>query len=490
MSKRFVRMKKVIIPVLTAAVLLVQAGTAFAVSVDDIAELSRIGYTVEVTEADAQTGTLGRLVASASQVSATPFTAEQAQARGEAIDVTKANVTQFKDWNEGVWWAKSGGMQYAIAMGYIVGRDGPTVAADEPVTEAEFVTVLVRACLSADDIAKYKAQALEEYKQEQLDTAVFEGVAAPTDAEIEYSFNHGGVNWYVASGCYNAGVALGIVNGVMNKNATDINCTRAEMASLLVRAMRARGEDVDSIDSGKACGVMNDRALYTFSGEKYAGYGDDIGTVIGAGLIVGDQNRNFNPGATMTRGEMTEVILRLDNPKTNGSYPRESALAQLGFTETPTVSQSVAIDVVEPITIDMRNPGSHREPREGDTVIRPDGTSVVLERDAETGVLGWGQNVGCYLGTYLKAEDKTVTVNMFVFGSMAEGSMEEKLSCGWYRKCDIPGYEYSYHWENEWRAIKSATCPDYEGQDGEISENQLWRYDYLCGAWVWLGPVV
>ncbi len=431
-------------------------------------------------------------VASASQVSATPITYEQAQAKGEAVNLEAVDVSQFKDWDASQWWAKSGGVRYAIGMGYIVGRAGPTVAPYAPVTEAEFVTVLVRACLNQSDIAKYKAQALEEYKQDQRDNAAVEETTAPTDAEMEYSFEHGGVNWYVAGGYYNAGKALGIVNGTMNSNATDITCTRAQMASLLVRAMRARGEDTSTIDTGKAMGKMNDRALYSFQSGAYSGYGQDIGIAIGTGLIAGDENRNFNPGATMTRSEMAEVILRLDNPKMNGAYPRDYAKESVGVeqgTGTGT-GEGIVTPISEAITIDMRNPGSHREPREGDTIIRPDGTSVILKRDPETGVLGWGQNVGCYLGTYLQAEDMVIKENTRVFGSMLEGSVEEKLVGGVYQKCDIPGYEYSYHWYSEWERIKDATYPDYKGQDGEISENQLWVYDYTMGGWCWRGPSV
>lgn len=186
---------------------------------------------------------------------------------------------------------------------------------------------------------------------------------------------------------------------------------------------------------------------------------------------------------------MCEVLHRLDNP----SGQRQAVLKQSGLDGSTNSSSSSGPNgnanqtVSAPITIDMRTPDvPHRAPKEGDTIIRPDGSEVVLARDSKTGVLGFGQNVGAYLGTQTPGGDP-VTKDFYTYAETS-GFSDSKAS-GHYLQSPIAGQEDTYHWTQEWAAIKRATFPgDVKASNGDKDATGLWTYSDLLGTWSWGGP--
>ncbi len=521
MSERFVHVKRVVIPMLTALVLVAQMDVASAAGMEptDLATLANSGQVVEVVAASGfNQETPDAISMAAPQVAPkvvatlttkpTPTQASEAKARGEQLDLSTVDVSQFKDWDPNQWWATSGGMKYAVGMGYLVGRGTPgslEVAAGANVTQAEFITVLTRMCLPSETIQAYAQATLDEYKADmRAEAQQTAPTATLTDQELEARYAQDpDLTWFERQGIRKAADELGLTGAGISSRPTETDCTRAQMARLLANTMKIRGEDTSKINKTRAVNKLTDHHLFDRQGAPYLSYGNDIGIVVGAGLIKGDEHSSFNPGKTMTRGEMAEVVYRLDNPRTaNNSTPRDEVLSSTGLGNgqgnIPEVPPSIVehAPTEEAITIDMRTPTTpHRAPKEGDTVIRPDGTQVVLARDPATGVLGFGQNVGPYLGTDCSKGKGTVggvvEVNAWVMAAQHNGIWTDPLAAGWYRGCDVPGYEYTYLWTGEWDAIQEATSPNrkgIQGTAGQRDETGLWHYSENLEQWIWDGP--
>lgn len=479
MSKTFTRIRRVVVPMLTALVILSQTAPAsFAMSADDVASLAATNQQVEIIQ---------NMPANNAAVNLS--------AAGASYTVLAVNDhsgdMDFADWAPGPWWYGRDSIKYAVDKGYIQGMvvDGKTViGGSETVTEAMFATVLVRMAVSQSDQQKYIAQDRADWIEDQQTTDQFNGKAPRSETELGALYDAGktGRNWatqtmYIAK-------QSGLLDGISASTDGAGVCARSTMARMLVNALNIRGEDTSQTNIQAAVDAMSDRYTIWSSGSA-----QEIGTAIALGLITGDNNKAFNPSGTMDRASMCEVLHRLDNP----SGQREAVLKQSGLDGSSSSSSSSSgpngnsnQTASTPITIDMRTPDvAHRAPKEGDTIIRPDGSEVVLARDPVTGVLGYGQNVGAYLGTQSVSNGALVKEN--TFGSGVGGGWDDILARGTYRGCDLPGYEYTYLWQYEWQAVQEKTYPGAaKGTEGQKDSTGLWEYKTVAGegSWIWRGP--
>jgi len=261
--------------------------------------------------------------------------------------------------------------------------------------------------------------------------------------------------------------AAGIVNGVADHLFDpDSGLTREQLATMLYRAWNHIGS------AAPAAGLEG----YTDAGKVASWAADAVGALAAADIMRGTSDTTLDPQGPCTIEQSILLVYRL--------YQRITA----PVTQTPENPGNVEIPS-DAITIDMRTSDvGHRAPKEGDTIIRPDGTSVVLKRDEFTGVLGYGQNVGPYLGTEGKVSGHIITTNEWIVSGLEDGTWTDPLAGGWYMPAGVKGQEYTYHWSGEWTRIRRLTRPERDGKDGEIDSTGLWKFYSEDSSWIWLGP--
>lgn len=187
-----------------------------------------------------------------------------------------------------------------------------------------------------------------------------------------------------------------------------------------------------------------------------AEYKDFVASVVNAGLIKGDEHQNFNGSKSLTRAETAVIIKGLGGGTQEVKKPTPVA-DEKGLQLTDPTKPMVWREKMERKYV--------RQPKDGDVVIKADGTRVTLKLGA-AGVLGAGQGVDPYTGLIMK--DGSV----FKEGDIAWN--------GWYslfgqeglpggdNKMNIGGQPYSIdkktgegHFDYEWQKIRTigATQP-------------------------------
>ncbi len=140
---------------------------------------------------------------------------------------------------------------------------------------------------------------------------------------------------------------------------------------------------------------------------------------------------------------------------------------------------SEAANIDEPITIHEGEISQRRFAREGDTVIKADGTAVVLKKGAH-GILGEGQGVAPDLGL----ETPTGFNKRVEAYKVFSGTTDFKDSTG-KSVINAPYYVNKLtgegHWGSEWMAMTSepTTAGTFEYQ---LSEDKNWIW--LGGGWI------
>lgn len=469
MSKSFTRIRRVVVPMLTALVILSQtAPAAFAMSADDVVSLAATNQQVEIIQNMPANNAAVNLSAAGASYTVLAV-------NGHSGDMG------FADWAPGPWWYGRDSIKYAVDKGYIQGMvvDGKTViGGSETVTEAMFATVLLRMTTTQADINKYVAECKATYIADYTT-----GGMTSAQAESAYASAKKG-NW--ALELMYAANRVGLLDGITTSTDGAGDCSRATMARMLVNALNIRGEDISQTNIQAAVDAMSDRYTIWSSGSA-----QEIGTAIGLGLIAGDNNKAFNPSGTMDRASMCEVLHRLDNP----SGQREAVLKQSGLDGSSSSGSSTnggssnngqASTAVH--KFDMRTPATEfHDPKEGDIVIRPDGSEVVLKRDPVTGVLGYGQNVGVYLNA---STNNGHIITAGVFDASFKMGFSDGKASGTYIKSNLPGQESTYLWSGEWQAVCDATYPTYDGAEGQVDSTGLWVWKTVGGNgnWLWQGP--
>ena len=284
-------------------------------------------------------------------------------------------------------------------------------APNDTMTRGEFVTVVVRA-LYNEELQAQSAVAGSPWWYASYVVAVDQGLLKESELDN------------------------GDLNKVMN---------RQEMAMVLSRAATAQGESF---------GTLIDESRipdYSSIGTYYRNY---VRQAYTKGMLAGtDTAGTFSPMGTLNRAQAATVLYRLVEPSTRSEVDT-SPVQVTGQAQTWVEGQT------------------HSIPKAGDTVIKADGTKVVLKVDEKSGVLGAGQGVDIYTGT-------VVNGTTFKVG-MTSWDDHRVL-----RKCDKTG---EVHSGAEWLEIYVAFKPTSSGSyDGEVRDN-WYQWDSIVEEWLWIGP--
>lgn len=325
-------------------------------------------------------------------------------------------------------WAEEA-MVWAVDNEVMNGTSGNTMSPDDTLTVAEFIVMIDRITLTDVEIIVL------------------------TDM-IEYHSNH----W--ADTSVRIAVRAGLTEGMdASYFVWDNTITRADMAVLVSNALTALKEE-----PGDTTGVSEHIA--DWDSIKDTPQAEAILTCFSKGIIGGtDSKGTFNAGGSVTRATAAVLAQRIMDSSVRLSY------------KTPSVPSSN--QGVEPITIDMGTLATHRNPLPGDTVKRPDGTTVVLTstRLGTMDILGYNQDVGPYLGIQTPAgvigQDKTAY-------NRPDAPEDFDLYL------NLEGTN-TWHWRSEWRAIRDNTAPTTTGtSDGQVSSDGLFKWYSSVSQWVWI----
>lgn len=185
-------------------------------------------------------------------------------------------------------------------------------------------------------------------------------------------------------------------------------------------------------------------------------YKDLVASVVNAGLIKGDENQNFNGSKSLTRAETAVIIKGLGGGTTDEAKKPTPVADEKGLQLTDASKPMVWREKMERKYV--------RQPKEGDVIIKADGTRVTLKLGA-AGVLGAGQGVDPYTGLIMK-----------------DGSVFKEGDIGWHgwyslfgqeglpggdNKMSMGGQPYSIdkktgegHFDYEWIELRTVGAED------------------------------
>lgn len=289
----------------------------------------------------------------------------------------------------------------------------------------------------------------------------------------DYTPAQAGDNWW--AGEYNKAIEKGIIaESEMPRSEMDAPIRREEMTMIMVRCVEGKGETL----YGNATGVSRTLGDYYKTGEYYRSF---LIKAYSNGLIAGKPGNLFDPQGSATRAEAATVLYRIEN-KSERVTPAYR----------PTGSGTTVVDVNAPITITEGAERTNRLAREGDTVIKADGSSVVLKK-GPNGVLGEGQGVAPDLGFYYNVAganpSRVVDGKMFTGGQLEswDNSIGSNVAGDFYYVHPLTG---EGHWGNEWSVIAGAsydklTDAGIVGKyEGEVSADKQSVWDATIEDWI------
>lgn len=260
----------------------------------------------------------------------------------------------------------------------------------------------------------------------------------------------GGGNWYDGAVAY--AKEQGIISGSEFTNYEKA-ATRAEMAFLFAHALP--NSEYKPINNITELPDVNENTKYN----------EEILKLYNAGVLSGsDKYGTFETNNQITRAQATAILNRLVNSD------KRKVLSLESFEKTPSENTAGAITITEGQT------RSNRPAKAGDTVIKADGTSVVL-KIGPNGVLGEGQGVAADLGLQSPSGFDTVRdQERNGYGGWGQSSVGVNYINDYYYVNPLTG---EGHWGAEWQVIQDNTYPDYDGKVGEISKdkNYIWNED-------------
>lgn len=348
----------------------------------------------------------------------------------ENYDATQM-VSSFRDVQPNNWYYET--VMEMARQGLFAGKgeivDGVgTFAPNDTMTRAEFITVVSR-------------------------------ILYP-DAPIE---KLDGAPWW--HGYYKQLTDAGIIDHNVFNGQMEVNISRQEMAYVAIQAMKAGGENIDIINRTTAIKKIPD---FNTVGDAYKTF---VGQAYSEGIICGaDSKGTFKPLDTLTRAEAATVLYRIINEESR----KPVDLTHSSITVTPETQGA--------ITIQEGQESERRFAKEGDIVIKADGTKVTLKKGTH-GILGEGQGVAPDLGVI--NEGFTVTAKNITGGSFAGGS-------GYYDSTGFVIKNQDYfvnkltgegHWYSEWAVMTSA--PKTSGTfDFQLSSDKNWIWNADSGEWM------
>jgi len=200
-------------------------------------------------------------------------------------------------------------------------------------------------------------------------------------------------------------------------------------------------------------------------------YSDAVINCYAQGIICGvDEKGTFHPGGYLTRAEAATVLYRLSTPESRTPVNFEVKFDEIGVS-----------DPDAPITIYEGRLRADRFAKEGDTVIKEDGTQVVLKTGPH-GILGEGQGVAADLGFQLDVNDSSTIVRAGNGGALFWGETDyiDGSGNGIIRAQYMVNYVTGEaHWYNEWLVMTWE--PQTRGTfDFQLSadRNYVWMADY------------
>ena len=341
-------------------------------------------------------------------------------------------------------------VQAMVQRGLFAGK-GPidngvgTFAPNDTMTKAEFVTVVARMFYKDDEINNF-----------QGDTNI----------------------WW--DKYYNACVSKGIFSEYeMAYDTMEQGMSREEMSFVAINALRKiEGKSNRTYLMTNAKSVIPDYSQVSKHLQSYVvqAYAD--------GLLCGtDAQGTFAPKDTLTRAEASTVLYRI--VESDARTPNRDLYTSNNGGDS---GYQYAENTASPITIKEGEVTLRRLAKEGDTVIKADGTSVVLKK-GPNGILGEGQGVAADLGAttisgmsleYTVTDYNKVKVN-FRSDIHFEDSTGTQVTN---QKYFVNGITGEGHWAKEWEAIVKNSKPIVEGKFGyQLSEDKNFYWSAGGGDW-------
>ena len=227
----------------------------------------------------------------------------------------------------------------------------------------------------------------------------------------------------------------GVIQTIQNPNA---EISRNEMAKYLSIALQKLKNQTPNTTAPT---TIKDFASIP------AEYKDYVANTVNAGLIKGDEHQNFNGSQSLTRAETAVIIKGLGGGTTEEAKKPTPVADEKGLQLTDPTRPMIWREKMERKYV--------RQPKEGDVVIKADGTRVTLKLGA-AGVLGAGQGVDPYTGLIMKDGSvfKEGDIGWHGWYSLFGQFGEEKMSMGGqpYRIDPKTG---EGHFEYEWQKIRT-----------------------------------
>ena len=267
---------------------------------------------------------------------------------------------------------------------------------------------------------------------------------------------------------------------------------RQMMAMISVRALEILGEtDVKAYNED----YIPD---YSDVGTYYRYY---VCNAYGAGIIVGDENGNFNPKNTLTRAEASTVLYRIieKSARIKVDFPTDAIEENKQYTSNglPSINPNNGFAVpnelvnstsTAPITIYEGQLRSNRPAKAGDTFVKKDGTKIILQKD-QYGIVGGSQGVAPDIGLFYNgntcSKNGTMTYDGLSGGLLWTDSTGKNINNQSYQ---INASTGEGHWGLEWQHIESQIPkPTYKGSyEGEVSKDayHLYQWDGIMEMWV------
>ena len=355
-----------------------------------------------------------------------------------SVKNTSAAITDFKDIPANAWYYNY--VSRMVQDGLFAGTSSTTFSPDAPMSEVQFLTVVLRKAFP-NELTQYNAQYTS--------------------------------TWY--DGAYRLGLAKGIISQSVYGSGADMNrnITRERMTDIAIKGLEAMGEQTYSNAAGVSARVTD---LKDCSGTMR----DSMIKAYTMGIIAGTSDTTVSPKQTATRAQGATVLYRF-------AYPDERSIPDLNApVEKP------GSDLSQPITIyegQTRTAGESRLAREGDIFVKADGTKVVLKK-GPNGVLGEGQGVAPDLGFKATPNggrgNEVINQERFspgpVLGEYDTNSVGKPYNNDDYK---VNPWTGEGHWGTEWQVILDANpFPAEAGTyDGQLSPDGVWVWDTYINFW-------
>lgn len=351
MAKKFMSIKKIIIPALTVCMMITQSLPAFA-NTTDTAQTDSI--VIEMVEDDVKEDTDSSSVITETEegdyvYSDLTMSLDNSKYINTLYEQTPTDVTQFSDYNINFGYGQIKGhwaedeIQTLLSMGGIAGVPYGITSyrfeADRSVNTNELLSIILR-------VSGNK----------------------PADSE----------NW--SDSVMAKSVELGLIPASMQSEG-NVPLTREKMAMILINAeANIRGKSTTTTADGQSVTSFVPSKISDLN-EADPAYQTDIVTAYALGLLAGTGN-GYNPKGITTRAETCAIVNRLfEYTERVDNMPQEEVM----LPETPETPQTQGTQYAA--LPDGSNVGIYWNcPAEG--LIGPDGN--IITRDPETGVLGFG----------------------------------------------------------------------------------------------------